>query len=226
MSIVDIDAEVPPGTVVVVVDVIRAFTTAAVAFERGAADIVCVPSVEAGRELRRRHPERLLIGESGGLRPPDFDLGNSPAEMSAARLDGRGLIQATSNGTRGLVRYPDAAALLAMSAVNVGATARWIGRHHAAARYAVVCTGRTAEDRACAEHLGDLLDGRAPRREDLVAGILAGAAEHARSSARRPPSERVDLAADLPFCCDVDRSGFAMVGAVHAGHVTLTRVPG
>ena len=225
MSIVDMDAEVAPGAVVVVVDVIRAFTTAAVAFDRGATDNFCVPSVDAGRSYRQLHPERLLIGEAGGLRPSDFDFGNSPAEMSAARLDGRGLIQATSNGTRGLVQHREAAALLAASAVNAGATARWIREHHAAARCAVVCTGRTAEDRACAEYLSALLDGSEPSREDLVAGILAGAAEQARRAALRPPSERVDLSADLPFCCDVDRAGFAMVGEIHEGHVTLTRVP-
>jgi 2-phosphosulfolactate phosphatase len=225
MSIVGMDAEIPAGRVVVVIDVIRAFTTAAVAFERGAAEIACAPSAEAGRDLRRRYPDRLLIGEIGGLRPADFDFGNSPAELAAARLDGRRLVQTTSNGTRGLARCPDPAALLAVSAVNVGATARWIARHHAGVPWTLVCTGRTAEDRACARYLGDLLDGSAPGRADLVAGILDGAAEQARAHARRPASERVDLSGDLPFCCDVDRSGFAMVGEVRAGHVVLARVP-
>ncbi|GAA2716709.1 2-phosphosulfolactate phosphatase [Actinoplanes palleronii] len=225
MSIVDRDAEVPPGAVVVVVDVIRAFTTAAVAFERGATDIVCVPSVEAGRAFRRAHPDRLLAGETSGLRPADFDFGNSPAEMATARLDGRGLIQATTNGTRGLARHRNPAALLAVSAANVGATARWITRRHPGTRYAIVCTGSTAEDRACATYLSALLHGADPSRADLVAGIVAGAAEHARSYARKPASGRVDLSGDLPYCCDVDRSGLALVGAVGADHVTLTPVP-
>lgn len=131
VSIVGMDAEVPAGTVVIVIDVIRAFTTAAVAFERGATEIVCAPSAEVGRGLRRLHPDRLLVGETGGLKPADFDLGNSPLEMSSAQLDGRRLIQATSNGTRGLVQYPGPRALLAVSARNVGATARWIGKNHA-----------------------------------------------------------------------------------------------
>ncbi|WP_374271059.1 2-phosphosulfolactate phosphatase [Actinoplanes sp. M2I2] len=91
-------------------------------------------SVEAGRDLRRRSPDRLLVGESRGLKPADFDFGNSPAEMSAARLDGRRLILATSNGTRGLARCPDPAALLAVSGRSVGATARWIASHRVRAR--------------------------------------------------------------------------------------------
>ncbi|MEU8821949.1 2-phosphosulfolactate phosphatase [Actinoplanes sp. NPDC048796] len=215
MSIVGRDAEVTPGTVVVVIDVIRAFTTAAVAFERGAAEIVCVASADAGRELRRAWPDRLLIGEVGGLKPADFDYGNSPLEMSAARVEGRGLIQATTNGTRGLVRHPHAAALLAASAVNVAATARWIAGNHPGTPWTLVCTGRGAEDRACATYLDGLLRGTDPSRADLIAGIGAGAAEHGHVAGE-----------DLPFCTDVDRSDFAMVGRVRSGRVTLSAVPG
>ncbi|MDG4788422.1 2-phosphosulfolactate phosphatase [Micromonospora sp. WMMD1102] len=225
MSIVGMHAEIPAGAVVVVIDVIRAFTTAAVAFERGVAEIACAPSVEVARGLRRLHPDRLLVGETDGLKPADFDFGNSPLEMSVARLDGRCLIQATSNGTRGLSRCPDPAALLAASAVNVGATARWIASNHAGTPYVILCTGTTAEDRACARYLTDLLDGAAPRPDDLVAGIMDGADEHTRRYARLPASERVDLSGDVRFCCDVDRADFAMVGEVREDHVVLAKVP-
>jgi 2-phosphosulfolactate phosphatase len=224
VSIIGMGELVPAGRVVVVIDVIRAFTTAAVAFERGVTDIACAPSAEAGRELRRRHPERLLAGEVRGVKPADFDLGNSPYEMSAAPVVGRRLIQTTSNGTLGLTRCPDPAALLAVSARNVGATARWIAGNRAGEPWTLLCTGRTAEDRACAAHLDALLRGAEPRPADLVAGIEAGAAEHARSYARRPASEVVDLSPDLGFCSEVDRSDFAMVGDVRGDHVALTAV--
>jgi 2-phosphosulfolactate phosphatase len=219
------DAEIPPGRVVVVIDVIRAFTTAAIAFERGATEIACAPSVEVGRDLRRLHPDHLLVGETNGLKPADFDFGNSPFEMSTAQLDRRRLVQATSNGTRGLARCPDPAALLAVSAVNVGATARWIASNHVGIPWTLICTGRTAEDWACARYLSDLLDGSVPGREDLVAGIMHGASAHAHAFAQRPASERVDLSRDVGFCCDVDRSEFAMVGEVRKDHVVLAKVP-
>jgi len=67
--------------------------------------------------------------------------------------------------------------------------------------------------------------GSEPRRGDLVADILDGAAEQAQASARRPASERVDLSGDLTFCLDVDRSAFAMVGEIHKDHVVLASVP-
>jgi 2-phosphosulfolactate phosphatase len=224
VSIIGMDEPVTAGRVVVVIDVIRAFTTAAIAFERGATDIACAPSAEAGRQLRRRHPDRLLAGEIRGLKPADFDLGNSPYEMSAAPVDGRRLIQTTSNGTLGLTRSNDPAALLAVSARNVGATAAWIAGNHPGKPWTMLCTGRTTEDRACAEYLDALLRGSAPRPADLVRGIRAGAAEHARNYARRPASEVVDLSPDLGFCSEVDRSDFAMVGDVREDHVALTAV--
>ncbi|GIE37021.1 putative 2-phosphosulfolactate phosphatase [Actinoplanes italicus] len=224
MSIIGMQELIPAGRVVVVIDVIRAFTTAAIAFERGVTDIACAPTPEAGRELRRRYPERLLAGEIRGLKPADFDIGNSPYEMSTAPVHGRRLIQTTSNGTRGLTRCPDPVALLAASARNVGATARWIASNHPGTPWTLLCTGRTAEDRACAEHLDALLRGSVPRAADLVDGIRAGAAELARSFARRPVSEVVDLSPDLGFCSEVDRSDFAMVGYIREGHVELTAV--
>ena len=49
-TVVGMDAGIPPGSVVLVVDVIRAFTTAAVAFTRGAArSVACRPPTPAGR---------------------------------------------------------------------------------------------------------------------------------------------------------------------------------
>ncbi|XVU29761.1 2-phosphosulfolactate phosphatase [Actinoplanes sp. CA-054009] len=216
MTITGRDDEVAPGHVVVVIDVIRAFTTAALAFERGATEIACVASPDAGRRFRQARPDRLLIGEIGGLKPADFDHGNSPLELSTADLGGRRLIQATSNGTRGLVRHPGAAALLAASALTVGATARWIAKNHPGTTWTLVCTGQTAEDRACAHYLDGLLRGAGPSRAELIAGIRRGAAEQ----------NRTDLAGDLPFCCEVDRSDFAMVGRIHEDHVVLTSAPG
>jgi 2-phosphosulfolactate phosphatase len=224
VSIIGMDVEIPRGRVVVVIDVIRAFTTAAVAFERGVTDIVCAPSADAGRRLRRRFPQRLLVGESRGLKPADFDSGNSPHEMSSARLDGRGLIQATTNGTLGLSRCTDPVALLAVSARNVGATARWIVSRHPDDPWTLLCTGRTAEDRACATHLSDLLNGESPDPAELAAGVMRGAGEHAAAYAGRAAAEFVDISLDLGLCRDVDGSGFAMVGEVRGDHVVLTGV--
>src|SRR5262244_4051923 len=72
-------AQEAEGTAIII-DVFRAFTTAAVAFDRGAKQIVLVAEVEEALELRRRGVGQLCLGEVDGKRPPDFDFGNSPYE--------------------------------------------------------------------------------------------------------------------------------------------------
>ena len=73
------------GTVIII-DVFRAFTTAAVAFSRGAEKIILVAEVEEALELRERGVGDLCIGEVAGERPEGFDFGNSPFEMSCAEV--------------------------------------------------------------------------------------------------------------------------------------------
>ena len=88
---------------VVVVDVIRAFTTAAYAFGAGAAEIYLVADVEEALSFKAAHPGTIALGENRGLRPVGFDYPNSPAMVSRADLTGRTLVQRTSAGTRGVV---------------------------------------------------------------------------------------------------------------------------
>ncbi|MFV0307372.1 MAG: 2-phosphosulfolactate phosphatase, partial [Desertimonas sp.] len=88
---------------VVVIDTIRAFTTAAYAFGAGARRIVLVDSVDDALRFKADHPGTLAMGEDHGLRPEGFDLPNSPAMAAAADLDGRTIVQRTSAGTRGVV---------------------------------------------------------------------------------------------------------------------------
>jgi len=92
------------GTVVVI-DVIRAFTTAAFAFAAGAHEIIAVGTVEEALALRARGAGDLVMGHDvGGLPPPGFDFGNSPRSLIGVNLQGKHLIQRTGAGTQGLVR--------------------------------------------------------------------------------------------------------------------------
>ena len=84
---------------VVVIDVLRAFTTAAYAFAGGATKILLVRTVEEALALRELVPDALLIGEVGGRLIPGLDLNNSPSVMAATEVAGRPLIQRTGAGT-------------------------------------------------------------------------------------------------------------------------------
>ena len=112
------------GGPVVVVDVIRAFTTAAYAFGAGAAEIYLVGDVEEALSFKAAHPGTIALGENRGLRPEGFDYPNSPAMVSRADLTGRTLVQRTSAGTRGVVAATAAERLWAASLACASATAR------------------------------------------------------------------------------------------------------
>jgi 2-phosphosulfolactate phosphatase len=84
----------------IVIDVIRAFTTTQIAFERGASQVLLAGRVDEAFALKRAHPDFLLAGERDALKIEGFDLGNSPHACSRIDFRGRGMILTTTNGVR------------------------------------------------------------------------------------------------------------------------------
>ena len=93
--------------IAVVIDVLRAFSTACVIFERGAKGIVLVPDAEAAFRVKRAHPDYLLVGETDGYPIEGFDFGNSPTELASADVGGRILVHKTTAGVPATLRALD-----------------------------------------------------------------------------------------------------------------------
>jgi len=150
---------------VAIIDVFRAFTTAAVAFANGATHITMVASVEEALALRHQGAGQICMGEVGGRPPERFDFGNSPYLLSQADLRGKAIIQRTSAGTQGIVTAAKTAQhMFAASLVTASATARAM-RSVATDRITLVAMGeegrvRSSEDEICALYLRNLLEGR------------------------------------------------------------------
>jgi 2-phosphosulfolactate phosphatase len=198
---------------VVVIDVIRAFTTACYAFEAGAQDITLVSTVEEALSLRAQIPGALVMGEVRGLPPDGFDYGNSPAAFIGANLRGRRLIQRTGAGTQGIVRCAGADTLLAASFACAGATVDYI-RAAAPPVVTLVATGIRPpeygsgygdEDVALADYLEARLSGQEPDVKPYLKRVRES--RDADDDARRFPSFHADLAC----CVDVDHVNFALV---------------
>lgn len=109
--------------IVIVIDVIRAFSVAAYAFAGGASSIWLVRTPEEALALREQDPTALLAGEIGGRLIPGFDLNNSPFLVSQADVRNKRIIQRTGAGTQGAVKARNAAHLLICSLVNARSTA-------------------------------------------------------------------------------------------------------
>ena len=154
-------AEVTPaetqGRVVLVLDVLRASTSIAVALANGARAVVPCESAEEAITLSRsfERSDVRLAGEMRMLPIPGFDLGNSPAEFSAAAVDGKTVFLSTTNGTRVLTGIQGARDVLVGALVNFRAVLSMLrAAARADADIAIVCAGRdrkfALEDAICA----------------------------------------------------------------------------
>ena len=189
---------------VVVIDVIRAFTTAAAAFAAGARDLVLVDSVDAAFELKRRMPDAFLMGEVGGFKVDGFDHGNSPSEFPNAAVRGRRVIQCTGSGTKCAVAAKEAEPLYVASLAVAGATARALGS--AAEVTLVASMGAVEGDDAVGDYLEALLRGAPPPAADVVRRVRESEAGQKVASGSYPQYPR----ADLDFCARIDAHDFAM----------------
>jgi 2-phosphosulfolactate phosphatase len=151
----------------VIIDVFRAFTTAAIALSRGARRVIMVDTLDKALALRSSGVGDYCIGERDSIKPRGFDFGNSPAELGRAEVAGKTLIQTTSNGTVGMNAALGADRIYAGAFVTSEATVRAILRH-APTVVTLVAIGRSNgtvradEDELCALYLRARLEGRQP----------------------------------------------------------------
>ncbi len=93
------NCESAPG-LVVVIDVLRAFSTAAYAFAEGVEEIYLVSTVEEAFSMKEEINHATIMGEVDGLMVEGFDFGNSPPQFDGLNLTGVPLIQRTTSGTQ------------------------------------------------------------------------------------------------------------------------------
>ena len=155
-------ARTAKGTVAIV-DVFRAFTTAAFCVAAGAREIVLLADHEEALRMKRADPSLFLSGEIEGKPIPGFDAGNSPSIIERLDLSGRRVVQRTSSGTQGVVAASGARTIALASLVIASATARYLAK--AGGDVTIVAMGPNEErneDVACAEHIAALIRGERP----------------------------------------------------------------
>ncbi len=196
--------------VVIVIDVLRAFTTAAHAFEAGAEKIYPVAGVREALKMRKKFPGSLIMGEVDGEMPAGFDFGNSPDQFRDWDLLGRNMIQRTSAGTQGVVNVKQADQLFAASFVVAKATAMHVLALDPS-EVSFIVTGESMgrdgdEDRACGEYIQALIEGRMPNPDVFTKRVSLSAAGIAFRSEENWPIFGVDL----EMSTQVDRFPFSM----------------
>jgi 2-phosphosulfolactate phosphatase len=197
---------------VVVIDVLRAFTTAAFAFAAGAKEIILVGGIEEAFALREATPDALIMGEDEGKQIPGFDYGNSPSALIGLNLNGRTLIQRTTAGTQGVVNSTSADQILCSSFVVAGATAKAI---HSLKPEQVTfvntgvrpgAPGYGAEDVACSDYLTALLTEPAPDPAPYLRRVI-----QSKTSGWLAKETAASLSQDLQCAIDLDHFPFALL---------------
>lgn len=211
--------------IAVVIDVLRAFSTACYIMAAGARRLLAVAEAETAKSMKRSDPAAILVGERRGYRLDGFDMGNSPSSVPELDWHDRTVILTTSNGTMGLAAACNAEQVITGSFVNAGAIIRHIQRRPVPA-VSLVCMGSAGrpalEDTLCAQYIRDALMDRTPVFQEMKDRIMKSpeAARFLDGHSRDLPSR------DLALCLNLDRFDFVLqAGKGRKGGIELQRVP-
>jgi len=222
--------------VVVVIDVLRAFSCSALMFHYGIRDLALVKTPQEALRFRERDPDYLVAGEVKGVKVEGFDLGNSPADIVSkgeSFFRSRRVAARSSAGTQGVLAAAAHAELVMLgSYMTAAATAAYIrDRAHVDAltgghetMVTIVAMGfegvqPSVEDERCGDYLEHLLTGQPYdhlqamwecMRDPEIAASLRGEHDY------RPKE-------DIVLALQRDLFDFVMVGRLEDGHVRVTR---
>ena len=207
-------ADLRAADVAVVVDVLRATSTATQALASGYRALLCAESVELAATLRG--PGRVLAGERRCVRPPGFDQGNSPRE--AARCHGDELVLATTNGAPAIVAAArHAPTVLVACLLNLDAVIGAVD----GADVQVVCSGTDGavalEDVYVAGRICARLSGRRTDAARIAEGVARSFATPLTALAQSAGGEALraaGLAGDIELCAQ--ESTLEVVGRASA----------
>ena len=194
----------------VIIDVFRAFSTAGYAFGNGIERIYPVGDLEKAYELKRMHPDYILVGERFEQKPEGFDFGNSPHQLLEANLVGKTMVHTTSSGTQGIANATNADQIITGSFVNAGAIVNYI-RNQEPKRVSLVCMGYscqypTEEDTLLANYIKNELEGVPNDFQAMVEQLRKG--DGARFFA--PENQEWAPVADFDLCLSLNRFDFVL----------------
>lgn len=218
IEFVHLDENLPLSSTIVVIDVIRAFTTAALAYARSAHEILLARTLEGALDLKRAYPDALLVGEKDGIKVDGFDLGNSPSLLPPS-LKGRTIIMKTSAGTKGVMRYLSSETVLAGSFSVAEATARYLLAREVPSVTFLITGGD--EDLACAEYIGRLIERQRGDRVEFLARVLSAPA----AKGFLDPNDPNFPAGDIPLCASPGSYGFVLKAITTTQGALLQKIP-
>ncbi len=112
------------GSIVVIIDILRATSAICTAFAHGAASIVPVSTVREARDYKEKG--YLVAAERDGIVLDFADFGNSPFNFTPEKVAGRTIAYSTTNGTGIINLSPPSSDIIIGSFLNITAITSWI----------------------------------------------------------------------------------------------------
>jgi len=194
----------------VIIDVFRAFTTAAYVMANGAERIIPVGTVEEAFELKCTNQGVVLMGERGGKQVQGFDYGNSPHEIRDVDFTGVTVVQTTSAGTRGLMLAGNADEVLPGSFVMADAITEYI-RKKSPQVVSLVAMGwggaeKSPEDELLAEYIEMRLNGEEPEFDAMKDKIR----RHPQGAKFFDKTQEMFVEGDFHAAMDINKFNFCL----------------
>jgi len=112
------------GSIVVIIDILRATSAICSAFANGVRSIIPVESISEARDYKNRG--YLVAAERDGIILDFADFGNSPFNFTRDKIEGKTIVYSTTNGT-GIIKLASSAAYIVIgSFLNISALTGWI----------------------------------------------------------------------------------------------------
>lgn len=118
------EADQHSGSIVVIIDILRASSAICTAFENGAAEIIPVAEIQEAKEFKDRG--YLVAAERDGYVLDFADFGNSPFNFTPDKVAGKKIVYSTTNGT-GIIKMASSAGEIVIgSFLNISAVTAWV----------------------------------------------------------------------------------------------------
>jgi len=112
------------GSIVVIIDILRATSAICTAFENGSESIIPVATVSEAKAYKEKG--YLVAAERDGYVLDFADFGNSPFNFTPEKVSGRTIVYSTTNGT-GIIKMAASAGYIVIgSFLNISALTGWI----------------------------------------------------------------------------------------------------
>ncbi|MDI6765604.1 MAG: 2-phosphosulfolactate phosphatase [Bacteroidota bacterium] len=147
---------------VVVIDVLRASTSIAMALQNGAKEIIPVNSVENAVKISGSlyGDVTLRAGERNAKMIEGFNLGNSPLEYRVDVVNGKSIILMTTNGSVAIVKGKHAKNLIVAGFINLSKVVEFLKTLKD--NFTIICAGNEnnfcLEDAVCAGRIINTLE--------------------------------------------------------------------